>query len=246
MYNTPAINRTNPGTTFTKMENIKHSGSEKPTLKLVVNSKNYIWDNQYITGTEIRKIAGISSDDKLYLKISNPWDDELIFDDTKVNLARPGIENFYTAKNLKFTVTGNLYEWPEQFITGKQIRGIAGIDADDKIFLDNKKPYIDNLIEDDEVVDLARPSIERFYTVPVNFEVIIFVSGNPYKWTKAQISFEEVIILAYNSYNDSPNVTYTVAYEDGPIQNPEGSMIKGTAVYVKHKMIFHATATDKS
>lgn len=228
------------------MEHIKHSGSEKPTLKLVVNNKNYNWESQYITGAKIREIAEISSEEKLYLKISEPWEDELILDETKIDLARKGVENFYTAKKLKFKVNGNLYEWPDQFITGSQIREVAGIDADDKIFLDNKKPYTDNLIEDDEVVDLARPSIERFYTVPVNFEVIILVGGNPYKWTKAQISFEEVIILAYGSYNDSPNVAYTVAYEDGPIQNPEGSMIKGTAVYVKHKMIFHATATDKS
>lgn len=227
------------------MENIDKSGL-KPTLKLIVNKKDYAWTQQYITGAEIRELAGISEENKLYLKISDPWDDELIFEDTKVNLARQGIEHFYTTEKLRFTVNGNMHEWSEQFITGKQIREVANIDADDKIFLDNKKPYIDNLIDDEEQVDLARPSIERFYTVPVNFEIVILVGGNPFNWTKAQISFEEVIILAFGSYNDSPNVAYTVAYEDGPKQNPEGSMIKGTAVYVKHKMIFHATATDKS
>lgn len=218
----------------------------KPALKLVVNNKNYEWLEQYITGEQIRNIAGITGNEKLYLRIAEPWDDELIFDNVKVNLAREGVEDFYTAEKLKFIVDGKIYEWPDQFITGKQIRDIAGIDDDDKIFLDNRKPYIDNLIENEEEVDLARPSIERFYTVPVGFEVTILVSGTPHTWSKAQISFEEVITLAYGTYNDHPNVAYTVAYEDGPKQNPEGSMIKGTAVYVKHKMIFHATATDKS
>ena len=226
--------------------NYSNENAGKPVLKLVVNKENYEWLEQYITGEQIRKIADIKSNNKLYLRIAEPWEDELIFKDTRVNLAREGIEDFYTSENLKFTVDGKLYEWPEQFITGSQIREVAGIDADDKIFLDNKKPYLDNLIEDSEVVDLARPSIERFYTVQVGFEVTILVSGSPHKWTKAQISFEEVITLAYGSYNDSPNVAYTVAYEDGPKQNLEGSMIRGTVVYVKHKMIFHATATDKS
>ncbi len=41
-------------------------------------------------------------------------------------------------------------------------------------------------------------------------------------------------------------MVYTVAYEDGPKQNPEGSMNKNQDVFVKNKMIFHATATDKS
>ena len=218
----------------------------KPVLNFVVNKISYEWFEQYITGEQIRKIARIKGDDKIYLKITEPWDDELIFDDTRVNLAREGIEDFYTAEKLKFTVNGKLFDWSEQFINGKQIREIAGIDADDKIYLDNRKPYIDNLIEDDEQVDLARPSIERFYTVPVNLSITIIVSGSPHEWTKLQITFEEVIILAYGTFENNPNVAYTVAYEDGPTQNIEGSLIKGNSVYIKNKMIFHATATDKS
>ncbi|UUW08672.1 multiubiquitin domain-containing protein [Flavobacterium plurextorum] len=224
--------------------NNKNAG--KPVLNFVVNKMSYEWLDQYITGEQIRKIAKIKGDDKLYLQITEPWDDELIFDDTRVNLARLGIEDFYTAAKLKFTVNEKFFDWSEQFINGKQIREIAGIESDDKIFLDNRKPYLDNLIENDEQVDLARPSIERFYTVPVNLNTTIIVSGSPHQWTKPQITFEEVIILAYGSFENNLNVAYTVAYEDGPKQNIEGSLIKGNAVYVKHNMIFHATATDKS
>ena len=218
----------------------------RPVLKIVVNKKNYDSFEQYVTGEQIRKIAGIKGEDKLYLRVTEDWDDELIFNDTRVNLAREGIEDFYTAEKLKFTVNGKLYDWPEQFITGKEIRKVAGIDSDDQIFLDNRKPYVDNLIEDDEQVDLARPSIERFYTVAVNFQVTILVSGEPHTWQKPQITFDEIIILAFGTYDNNPNVVYTVAYEDGPKQNLEGSMLRGDVVYVKNKMIFHATATDKS
>lgn len=218
----------------------------KPALKLTVNKKSYDWPEQYITDEELRKIGQINADDKLYLRVEEPWLDELIQPGTKINLARPGIEEFYSTEKLVFTVNGKSYVWSEQFITGKQIREVAGIDADDLIYLDNERPYKDNLIEDDEEVDLARPTIEHFYTVPVGFEVTIIVSGTAHQWKKGKITFQQVIELAYGSYNDDPNVAYTVTYEDGPKQNPEGSMIKDSVVFVKDKMIFNATATDKS
>ncbi len=223
---------------------IKNAG--KPALKLTVNKKSYEWFEQYITGEQIRELGKIKKDDRLYLRVAEPWLDELILSDTKINLARPGIEDFYSTEKLVFTVNGKSFEWSEQFITGKEIRKIAGIDADDLIYLDNDKPYQDNLIEDGEQVDLARPTIEHFYTVPVGFEATIIVNGQPKKWNKPRISFKEVIILAYGSYNGSETMVYTVAYEDGPKQNPEGSMLRDSVVFVKNKMIFHATATDKS
>jgi hypothetical protein len=78
-------------------------------------------------------------------------------------------------------------------------------------------------------------------------DVTLIVNGEAKPWGKEKISFKEVIILAFGKYNDDPNWVYTVAYEDGPKQNPNGSMVKGgKEVHVQNKMIFHATATDKS
>lgn len=218
----------------------------KPTLKLTVNKKSYEWFEQYITAEQIRELGNIKEEDRLYLSVEEPWLDELILTGTKVNLARPGIEEFYSTEKLVFTVNGKSYQWTEQFITGKQIREVAGIDSDDLIYLDNEKPYKDNLIEDNEEVDLARPCIEHFYTVEVGFEATIIVNGEPKKWDKPRISFKEVIVLAFGVFSDKPTMVYTVAYEDGPKQNPEGSMLRDSVVFVKNKMIFHATATDKS
>lgn len=39
---------------------------------------------------------------------------------------------------------------------------------------------------------------------------------------------------------------FTVSYTDGPEQNPEGRMSKGTVVFVKHKMKFDVTPTKES
>lgn len=75
---------------------------------------------------------------------------------------------------------------------------------------------------------------------------VIIVNGTPKNWDKPKIEFKDVIVLAFGSYVDKPTMVYTVAYEDGPKQNPEGSMQKDSVVFVKDEMIFHATATDKS
>ena len=74
----------------------------------------------------------------------------------------------------------------------------------------------------------------------------MIVNGKPKEYSKNKISFEEVIKLAFGEYIDRPTMVYTVGYEDGPKQNPEGSMKRGESVRVKDQMIFHATATDKS
>ena len=145
---------------------------------------------------------------------------------------------------LHFTLNGKEYQWHEQYITGADVRKLGNIPKEDEIFLKIKEPWKDELITDDTKVDLARPGLEHFFSKPK--EVIIVVNGTPHKWEKLKISFKEVIILAYGQYIDKTTMVYTVAYEDGPKQNPEGSMYAGQEVFVKNKMIFHATATDKS
>ncbi|MDP4149340.1 MAG: multiubiquitin domain-containing protein [Bacteroidota bacterium] len=155
-----------------------HYDSEKKVLHLVINGQQHEWFHQYITGSEIRKLGGISADDEIFLKIEAPWEDELIMDATKVDLARPGLEHFFSREAPK--------------------------------------------------------------------DIKIIVNGREKRWDKHEISFKEVVELAFGKFDDRPTMVYTVAYEDGPRQNPEGSMVRGETVFVKNKMIFHATATDKS
>lgn len=145
---------------------------------------------------------------------------------------------------LELTINGKKYEWNQQYITGAEIRMLGHVAKDEEIFLAVKKPWEDEPIPDNLSVNLARPEIEHFYSKAK--EVIIIVNGTPHKWTKEKISFKEVIFLAFGRFIDKTTMVYTVAYEDGPRQNPEGSMFSSQEVFVKLKMIFHATETDKS
>lgn len=71
----------------------------KPSLEFRINDKKYEWKSQYISGAEVRKLGNIPKEDKLFLDIERPWEDEVIADDTEVDIARPGIEEFYSHKH---------------------------------------------------------------------------------------------------------------------------------------------------
>jgi len=147
---------------------------------------------------------------------------------------------------LQLIINSKGYEWPEQYITGAEIRKLGAIPAEDEIFLKIKEPWTDESIDDSTKVDLARPGLEHFFSKEVEKQIEIVVNGREKKWEKKEITFREVIELAYGTYVDKPTMVYTVGYEDGPKQNPDGSMVRGATVFVKNKMIFHATETDKS
>ena len=77
-------------------------------------------------------------------------------------------------------------------------------------------------------------------------KVEIFVNTREKKWDKKEISFEEVVVLAFGSYSTDPNVVYTVKYSRGTEHHREGSLVKGHSVKVKWGMVFDVTQTNKS
>lgn len=74
----------------------------------------------------------------------------------------------------------------------------------------------------------------------------IIVNGREKEFAGKEISFEQVIALAFGEVSANPNISYTVTYKRGEGNKPEGSLVAGESVKVKEGMIFNATATDKS
>lgn len=151
-------------------------------------------------------------------------------------------------KVLKLIINDRHFEWNEQYISGADVKRLAGIPDSDLVFLAIKKPWEDELIEDETRVDLARPGIEHFYSKQhddhLPFKVI--VNGREREWSSRTISYEQVAKLAFPDYSENNSTVYTVSYTNGPGQNQEGTLVKGDFVYVKNKMIFNVTATNKS
>lgn len=147
---------------------------------------------------------------------------------------------------LQLTINGKQYEWRQQYITGAEIRSLGKIPQEDEIFLAIKKPWEDEPIPDDKQVNLARPEIEHFYSKEKHHTITLIVNGRPKAWSEKTIDFAQIVVLAFGSYDPTPDRVYTVTYDRGPRENPEGSMVSGDKVSVKDRMVFNVTCTDKS
>lgn len=76
--------------------------------------------------------------------------------------------------------------------------------------------------------------------------VTIIVNAREKQVEKDDISFEEVVDIAFSPAPVGENVLFTVTYRRGQGNKPEGSLLAGQSVKVKDGMIFNVTATDKS
>jgi hypothetical protein len=147
---------------------------------------------------------------------------------------------------LHLTINGKQYEWHHEYITGSEIRKLGNIPLQEDLFLAVKKPWVDEPIAEDKQVNLARPEIEHFYSKDKHHKISLIVNGRAKPWAEKSITFEQVVVLAFGSYDPDSKKVYTVTYDKGPHENPEGTMVKGDKVSVKDKMIFNVTCTDKS
>lgn len=61
-----------------------------------------------------------------------------------------------------------------------------------------------------------------------------------------EVTYDQIVALAFENPPTGENIEITIAYRDGPGQNKEGSLQPGETVRIKKEMIFDVTATDKS
>lgn len=223
------------------MDNTKNFTNLHPRLRFAVEGVQYETDQQYLTGAAIKQLAGLSPDVDLYLRVDDPSNDELIENSKEVNLALPGIEGFFTKKTLKYFVDGKPFFSKSQYITGEEIKIVAGLPLDLELFLDVPEGWQDQRIENEDRVNLARPGQERF--ISKRKTVIIFVNGTRYEYTGATISFERVIEFAQVPPSSQG---YLIKYNHGPHQNPKGILSRGTVVYVKDNMNFNVRSSHQS
>lgn len=78
-----------------------------------------------------------------------------------------------------------------------------------------------------------------------NKEFRIIVNAREKIFKGREISFYQVVELAFGTVSTNPNIVYSVTYKRGH-GNKEGTMDKGDTVKVKDGMIFDVTQTDKS
>jgi hypothetical protein len=77
-----------------------------------------------------------------------------------------------------------------------------------------------------------------------NKQVTIKVNGREKVVPKEELSFEEIVALAFDNPPTGPNVVFTIKYRKE--HGKEQSLLPGETVKVKEGMIFNVTATDRS
>ena len=74
----------------------------------------------------------------------------------------------------------------------------------------------------------------------------IVVNGRPKTVTTRELTFDQVVKLAFDNPPSGPNIVITVTFHKAHGEKPEGSLLPGGVVKVKDGMEFDVTATDKS
>ena len=86
------------------------------------------------------------------------------------------------------------------------------------------------------------PSEEKQEHKPVT----IIVNGRPKEWSEKKISFTQVVVLAFGTYENNDQIIYTMTYKANDHSNSGKEMVLGDEVNVHPGMVFNVSRTDKS
>lgn len=82
--------------------------------------------------------------------------------------------------------------------------------------------------------------------IEANKEYSVIVNGRARAVSSKELSFGEVLALAFSPVPAGPSWVFTVTFRRGQGNKPEGTLTSGASAKVKEGMVFNVTATDKS
>jgi hypothetical protein len=77
-------------------------------------------------------------------------------------------------------------------------------------------------------------------------QTTIVINARERTVTDDELTFEQLVALAFPSAPTGENVLFTISYRRGRGDKPEGSLLAGGTVKVKDGTVFVVSATDKS
>lgn len=130
-------------------------------------------------------------------------------------------------------------------ISTSEILIVAGLDPSEYLLKQKTKDGEWIKLEPDQLVDLREPGIERFKSSLAK-DIPIIVNGREKKVSERELSFSEIVRLAFDNPPTGENICFTITYRNGDDCKPEGTIIEGETINLKRGMIFNVTSTDKS
>jgi hypothetical protein len=201
-----------------------------------------------VTGAQILSAAGVHQPvEHLLFQVLADGRLEEINPEETTDLRSSGAERFLvfrSDKTYRINLDDRAFDWGARFISGAALKTLAGVDLSDfdvwEIVVGGK----DQLIGNKEFSDLGKPGVERFATK--RFSATIIVNARPKEVHRRQLSYWDVVELAFPGSQPAPGTVYTIDYDRGPHANPEGSLVEGQHVKVKEGMTFYVAVSDKS
>ncbi|MCK5911078.1 MAG: multiubiquitin domain-containing protein [Caulobacter sp.] len=137
-------------------------------FEVAINDATHAFRDPVVTGEQILQAARQFPTDQhlVFQLLADGQLEELRLDET-VDLREPGREKFITFKSdrsFRFTLDGRRFEWGLPFITGLQLKRLAGVDPNTYGVWLAQRVGDDRLIGNTEQVDLTAEGVERFFT----------------------------------------------------------------------------------
>jgi len=221
----------------------------------LINDKPIIAPRQKVRVSVLKELASIPIEHSLYRDIDNP-EDVLCKNTDNIDLVDGNVfysteclygeskANPKTCAKLAFLVNDHFEIATIRELSYETFFGLFNLEKGLKLFRDFESPN-DPLIMTNSKINFADGPV--FYTrcgeCEPSGEIKIIVNGREKTVSKADLSYEEVVRLAYIQVN--PNGVYTVVYRNG-VNCVQGSMVKGDIVKIKNGMMFNVTETCKS
>lgn len=77
-------------------------------------------------------------------------------------------------------------------------------------------------------------------------ELTIVVNGRQREVEQRELTFEQLVGIAFPDSPVDPNAFFTITYRRGSGEKPEGTLVAGESVRIKEGMIFNVTQTVRS
>lgn len=216
-----------------------------------LNFRNIAVPDPVPTGRQILASAGLDPRTEyiLYAILTSGDFEDIRLDET-FDLCGKGAERFIAFKSdrdFKFALNDRQMAWGHPVMPGNILYELAEALREEAVFLEVQGGE-DRLIEPDDRVNLEAPGIERFVTAPrPNMGFVIVVNSVEETVPDKQVTFEQVVKLAYPDAPPETNVKFSMTYRNAASFPHAGELGEGGSVEVrKHGSIFNVTRTVQS
>lgn len=194
------------------------------------------------TGAQIRALITPAAQD-LFWDIEDAVDPAIAAD---VVITISDGMRFYTALPVTIYLDARPYTVPAGAISEQQLRHLPTppVSGDDLIWRDIPDAN-DRRLADGEMLEVTGG--ERFFSAPERHRpVTIIVNTRPKRVEHRELSFQDLVALAFDNPPTGENVLFTITYSKAVGSNPKGSLPVGGVLTVKEGTIISVQHSDKS